>query len=113
MTLKFSGLQPVEFGDKAYKPILDADKRLRLSQINFKTKNDIEKAERVMASCFGENEATVLDFLQSEMTTPEKQLLGIYLQQGEQGLKMYQDAYSKALDAQLAKVELTEDEDDN
>lgn len=104
MTLKFSGLQPVEFGDKAYKPILDADKRLRLSQIKFDTKNATERAEEVMASCFGDDEPIVLDFIRSEMTTQEKQLLQVYLLNGERGLEMYREAYNKVLEEQLAKA---------
>lgn len=104
MTLKFSGLQPVEFGDKAYKPILDADKRLRLSQIKFDTKSATEKAEEVMASCFGDDSAIVLDFIRSEMAPIEKQLLSIYLQQGERGLEAYKEAYSKLMAEQLSKA---------
>ena len=105
MTLKFSGLQPVEFGDKAFKPIIDADKRLRLSQIKFDTKTATERAEEVMASCFGDNAPIVLDFIRSEMGPQEKQLLSIYLQQGEQGLELWRNAYDKIITEQLAKAQ--------
>ena len=40
MALKIAGIEPVEFGDKQCKPRLDADKRLRLSQININDKSD-------------------------------------------------------------------------
>ena len=113
MTLKFSGLQPVEFGDKAYKPIIDADKRLRLSQIKFDTKASTEKAEEVMASCFGDESAVVLDFIRSEMAPVEKQLLSIYLQQGERGLEAYKEAYSKLMQEQLAKAAKEDTDADN
>lgn len=101
MTLKFSGLKPVEFGDNAYKPILDADKRLRLSQLKFATNAQIEDADKVLASCFGSSEAEVLDFLRSDMPVAEKQLLQIYLTQGERGLELYDEIRKEAMESKL------------
>lgn len=86
--LKFAGIQPVSFNDRDCMPKLDTSKRLRLERIKFTTDAESAEADKVLASCFPDDEDFVLDFLSNKMTTADKQILRSYLLQGEKAIAM-------------------------
>lgn len=112
MALKIAGIEPVEFGERKCKPQMDADKRLRLSQLNYKTKNDIAKAVEEIAKCFPDDEEFVQEFLTNNAGTQDIQLVALYLRAGEQALNTYQQAFDKLINEAVEKAN-TEEENAN
>lgn len=100
MALKFAGIEPVEFGGKSCTPRIDADKRLRLSQLKFNTEADITKANKVIASCFPNDEQFVEEFLTNQIADSDRQVLALYLRGGQRAL----DAYNKAIEDMMAEA---------
>lgn len=100
MALKFAGIEPVEFGGKICTPRIDADKRLRLTQLKFNTEADADKANKVIASCFPDDEEFVEDFLKNQITDSDRQVLALYLRGGQRAL----DAYEKAVNDLMAEA---------
>lgn len=100
MALKFAGIEPVEFGTRSCTPRIDADKRLRLSQLKFNTQTEITKANGVIASCFPDDEEFVADFLNNQIGDTDRQVLALYLRGGQAAL----DAYQKAIDEMMAEA---------
>ena len=80
--LKFSGIQPVEFNGRDCTPKLDTGKRLRLARLKF-DEASIDETDRVLASCFPDDEEYVAEFLRSKMTPADKHILQAYLLNGE------------------------------
>lgn len=105
MAFKIAGIEPVELGDKQCKPRLDADKRLRLSEIKFSTQVEKRKAIQVIASCFPEDEEFVTEFLTEEAGDQDLQLLALYLRGGQNALNAYQQAYDKLMADVVAKAQ--------
>lgn len=97
MALKFNGIQPVEFGTRSCTPKLDADKKLRLGRLKYETQSDEDEADTILASCFPEDEAFVLDFLKTQMSKSDKQYLQVYLTAGERGIKAIEDAMQEMM----------------
>ncbi len=112
--LKFSGIQPVEFNGRDCTPQLDTGKRLRLSRIRFETEADIEDADKLLASCFPDDQDYVLDFLGTKMLPTDKRILAAYLLNGEKAIAMLDrtsDAYAeKAIEKLIAQTEESENE---
>lgn len=104
MALKFTGIQPVEFGNKACTPRIDADKKLRLSRIHYETETDEEEANAALASCFPDDEAFVLDFLKAHMTKTDKQYLQVYLTAGERGIEAIEQATREMMQKKMSEV---------
>lgn len=113
MALKIAGIEPVELGERKCMPRMDADKRLRLSQLKFKTKTDLAKAAGVIASCFPDDEDYVSEFLANYVGPTDMQLVALYLQGGQKALDIYQQTYDRLIDEAMerAKTEKTEAED--
>lgn len=82
--LHFQGLEPIDFKGKLYEPKIDAEKRLRLSDIKFNTEEERIDADSVLASCFEEEEAK--NFIRDKLSIQDKQVLATYLAGGETGL---------------------------
>lgn len=96
--LKFSGIQPVQFGAKDCEPApLTAEQKLRLERISFKTEAETAKADEILAGCFPDDEAYVLEFLRTKMTTVDKQTLQAYLAGGERAVKLIDEAIREQL----------------
>lgn len=95
--LSFDGIQPVVFGGKECAPKVNAEQRLRLQQLKFETEADNEKADKMLAECFPENEKYVFDFLNKQMTPFEKQQLRAYLISGANGIRILDQAISKMM----------------
>lgn len=79
MALSFNGIEPVTFGGRECKPVINTELKLRLAQI----KEYNEEADEIFASVFPDDEKYVLKFLQEKMTTLDKQTLHAYLIGGE------------------------------
>lgn len=91
--LKFSGIQPVQFGAKDCEPAkLTAETKLRLERISFDSEAETKKAEEILAGCFPNDEAYVLEFIRTKMTTIDKQILQAYLTGGERAVQLIEDA---------------------
>lgn len=109
MALKIAGIEPVEFGDRKCKPQMDADKRLRLSQLKFETKNDLAKAAEQIARCFPDDENYVREFLENNAGVQDFQLVVMYLRGGQQALDTYQAAYEKLIAEAVEKTKIGDD----
>lgn len=110
MALKIAGIEPVEFGERKCKPQMDADKRLRLRQLSYKTKNDLTKAAEVIARCFPEDEDFVRDFLENNAGVQDFQLVALYLSGGQQALDTYHAAYDKLIAEAVEKTKNGEED---
>lgn len=112
--LKFSGIQPVEFNGRDCTPALDTGKRLRLARLKFDEAN-IDEADRILASCFPDDEEYVKNFLATKMTPADKHILQAYLLNGEKAIAMLDrtsDAMAeKALEKLTAEIEANQTEE--
>lgn len=99
--LKFSGIQPVAFGNRECTPHkLNTGERLRLERISFDSDANEEKADEQLAKCFDEDDQSyVLDFLANHMTPTDKNLLKSYLLEGEKAIAML----DRVIDATVEK----------
>lgn len=104
MALKIQGIEPVELGERKCKPQMDADKRLRLSQLKFKTKQDLTKAAEVIASCFPSDKEYAEEFLKNYAGPTDMQLVALYLQGGQKALDIYQSTYDRLMDEAIQKA---------
>lgn len=95
--LKFDGIQPVCFGGRDCMPKTNTELRLRLQGISFKTDAETEKADKIIAECFPDDQEYVEKFLNNEMTPYEKQELRAYLVSGPSAIRMINKAISDAM----------------
>lgn len=95
--LHFNGLEPIDFKGHMCEPKLDAEKKLRLADITFKTTEEISHADDVLASCFDDDFAK--EFIRTKLSTDDKVVLKAYLVGGETGL----NRLSKATDGAVEK----------
>lgn len=95
--LKFDGIQPVSFGGKECAPKVNTEQRLRLQGLKFATEADSEKADKLMAECFPDDEEYVADFLAGQMSPFEKQQLRAYLIAGAGGIRLLDEAVNQAV----------------
>lgn len=79
MALSIDGLEPVSLGGKPCVPKIDAEMKLRLTQI----KNYDEEADEALAMAFPNDEKYVLGFIKGKMTVIDKQILHAYLLGGD------------------------------
>ncbi len=108
--LKFSGIQPVSFDNRDCMPALDNSKILRLGRLKFDTEANIEEADKILASCFPDDEDFVYEFLSTKMLATDKRILQSYLLNGEKSIAMLdrsidalaEKALEKGLEAQNA-----------
>ena len=90
--LHFNGLEPIDFKGRLCEPKIDAEKKLRLSNIKFDTAEQIAEADSVLGSCFEDEYAK--EFIRDKLSTDDKIVLRTYLVGGETGL----NRLSKATD---------------
>lgn len=106
--LKFSGIQPVQFGAKDCTPEINAETRLRIERAGFETQESTKKAEEILASCFPDDEAYVLEFIRTKMTTTDKQILKAYLSGGDRAVAMIEEAIRDAIKNNVDKTKAEE-----
>lgn len=88
--LHFNGLEPIDFKGHMCEPKIDAEKKLRLSNIKFETAEQIQEADEVLASCFDDDYAK--NFIRERLSADDKVVLKIYLANGETGLNRLSQA---------------------
>lgn len=97
--LNLSTIEPVNFGGRECVPEIDAELKLRLSQIN---KFD-DKAYKVIASAFPNDEKYVLDFMK-RMATIDIQKLQVYLIGGPTMVEAMLEAMSSTTQKKMDTV---------
>lgn len=102
--LSFDGIQPVRFGGRDCTPKLNTELRLRLQGLKFSTDADAEKANKILAECFPDDQEYVLAFLSDQMTPFEKQQLSAYLISGPSMIRILDEKIAEAMGS--VKVEL-------
>lgn len=95
--LHFNGLEPIDFKGHLCEPKIDAEKKLRLSNTNFETAEQIREADDILVSCFDDEFAKT--FIREKLSTEDKVVLKTYLVGGETGL----NRLSKASDGAIEK----------
>ena len=95
--LHFNGLEPIDFKGHMCEPKIDAEKKLRLTNINFDTAENARVADDILASCFEEDFAK--SFIREKLSVDDKVVLKTYLTNGETGL----NRLSKATDGAIEK----------
>lgn len=110
MALKIAGIEPVELGERKCMPRMDADKRLRLSQLKFKTKQDLTKSAEVIASCFPSDKDYAEEFLKNYAGPTDMQLVALYLQGGQKALDIYQSTYDRLMNEAIEKAQAKTEE---
>lgn len=100
--LKFDGIQPVEFGGRDCAPKVNTEQRLRLQNLEFATEADSEKADKLLAECFPDDEDYVARFLNEQMTPFEKQQLRAYLVAGARGVRVIDESVANAVNKAIA-----------
>lgn len=104
MALKIAGIEPVELGERKCMPRMDADKRLRLSQLEYNTKTDLAAAAKVIASCFPNDEDYAKEFLTNYAGPTDMQLVALYLQGGQKALDIYQQSYDRLMNEAIEEA---------
>lgn len=100
--LKFSGIQPIQFGDKvcAPKPI-DAEKRLRLAEVDYSTADRAEKSDDILCGCF--EDETAKEFIRNRLSPDDKQVIATYLRGGETALNRLSDVTNQAIEKYIER----------
>lgn len=100
MAFKISQIESVEFGDKQCTPELDAERKLRLGRLDFSTETKEKEADKVIASCFPEDEAFVREYL-TRCSTLSKQRLQAYLIGGEEAVKIIENGLKSQIEGAM------------
>ena len=100
--LHFNGIEPIDFKGHSCEPKLDAEKKLRLSNIKFETTEQIREADEVLASCFDDEFAK--NFIREKLSNDDKMVLKTYLTNGETGLNRLSKATDGAIEKYLARA---------
>lgn len=100
--LHFNGLEPIDFKGHQCEPKLDAEKKLRLSMVQFGTEEQIKEADEILASCFDDDFAK--DFIKNKLSTDDKLVLKTYLCNGETGLNRLSSMTEGAIEKYLLRA---------
>lgn len=103
MAFDYSQVEPVNFGDFTSQPIITAEARLRLSNLELRLEN-LEAAAEVLAKCFGKDAPKVEEFLKRNAIMGEYARLQVYLLQGEDGVKKFEKLQHKLMTEQVDKA---------
>lgn len=98
MGLKFSKIEPVQFGDIVAMPVVDEETKLRLYELNLSTIDGVNEAIAVMAGCFKDKKDEIKEFMKGEMSSYELNQLQAYLMGGQAML----DKLEKQLDIAIS-----------
>ena len=100
--LHFNGLEPVDFKGHLCEPKMDAEKKLRLSNIKMETEEEIKEADNLLASCFDEDFAK--KFIKTKLSVDDKIVLKTYLTGGETGLNRLSKATDEAIEKYITRA---------
>ena len=100
--LHFNGLEPIDFKGKLCEPKLDAEKKLRLSNIKFETEEQIREADDILASCFDDEYAK--NFIRNKLSNDDKIVLRTYLCNGETGLNRLSTVTEGAIEKYITRA---------
>lgn len=92
MALSLNGLEPVEFKGRVCRPFINAELRLRLTEI----KNYGDSANDILASAFPDDEEYVRNFLKNAPAI-EKEILHAYLVGGDTATKAVIDSLESGI----------------
>lgn len=100
--LSFNGIQPISFGGVECAPkAIDAEKRLRLAEVDYSTAEKAEKSDDVLAGCF--DDETAKDYIRNRLSPDDKIVIATYLRGGETALNRLNDATSQAIDKYIER----------
>lgn len=100
--LHFNGIEPIDFKGRMCEPKLDAEKKLRLSNIKFDTAEQVAHADEVLASCFDDEYAK--EFIRQKLSAADKEVLKTYLEGGETGLNRLSKATDGAIEQYITRA---------
>lgn len=100
--IHFNGLEPIDFKGHECEPKIDAEKKLRLSNIKFETAEQIREADDILASCFDEDFAK--SFIREKLSTDDKIVLKTYLVNGETGLNRLSEITNGAIEKYINRA---------
>jgi len=100
MAYTISKKEPVSFGGLELMPEVNAEKRLRLEGLKI-TEDNLDEARALLASCFGEHQAEVSEFMAANMFMRDYLELQVFLLQGSKGLDAYRSRVEKMLDEKM------------
>lgn len=100
--LSFNGIEPVEFGGVKYSPKpIDAERRLRLSEVSFETEEKSSRSDDILCEAFEDEAAKT--FIREKLSPDDKTILAVYLAQGETGLNRLNDATNQAIEKMIER----------
>jgi len=100
--LHFNGLEPIDFKGHLCEPKIDAEKKLRLSNIKFETDEQTREADDILASCFDDEFAK--SFIRKKLSADDKLVLKTYLTSGETGLNRLSKATDGAIERYITRA---------
>lgn len=100
--LHFNGLEPIDFKGHLCEPKIDAEKKLRLSNIKFETAEQTREADDILASCFDDEFAK--SFIREKLSADDKLVLKTYLTSGETGLNRLSKATDGAIERYITRA---------
>lgn len=100
--LHFNGLEPIDFKGHLCEPKIDAEKKLRLSNIKFETEEQTKEADDILASCFDDEFAK--SFIREKLSADDKLVLKTYLTSGETGLNRLSKATDGAIERYITRA---------
>ena len=100
--LHFNGLEPIDFKGHLCEPKIDAEKKLRLSNIKFETDEQTREADDILASCFDDEFAK--SFIREKLSADDKLVLKTYLTSGETGLNRLSKATDGAIERYITRA---------
>lgn len=101
MAFKMSKREPVDFGGEVYMPKIDAELKMRIASLSFKTIDDLDEAYSVFGEAFPGHEKDVAKFLRENAGAYGLIELQTYLTQGDEGLDMLHSRVDKFVDKQV------------
>lgn len=102
--LHFNGIEPVDFHGTLYTPKIDAEKRLRLSQVNYSTEAKATESDDAICACFEDEKAR--EFIRTKLSPQDKNVLATYLYGGETAVNQMSDVTDKAIEKYIERADL-------
>lgn len=104
MSISFSKIEPVRFGDFEASPLVTAELKLRLAEIKIDAKSDNDEVISVLSRCFPDAQERVREFMRENMYPADLSRLATYLTSGPQGLMRYDQMIEQYEKKQTDKI---------